>query len=195
MSARATDGFHQSLIGPDATVRLPTASVDWEVEIAAVIGRKGREIDEASAWDYIAGLMVSQDLSERTLQMKGVAPQFSLAKSYPGFFTSRPLAGTPDELPDRDNILFGCRINDETVQSGTTAELIFSIPQIVTELSRVVTLLPGDLIFTGTSPGVGMARKPPVYLKSGDKLVSWAEGIGEIRTRFEGSAELAAGEH
>lgn len=174
--------YSSSLTGPDAQVSLPADTVDWEVEVAAIVGREARSIDAASAWDHIAGLAVSQDLSERTLQMKGAAPQFSLAKSFPGFSPVGPWLVTIDELDDPDDIRFGCSINGVTVQSGTTAELIFSIPQIVAELSEVVTLLPGDLIFTGTPSGVGMARTPPVYLKPGDELVSWADGIGTIRT-------------
>ncbi|MFT4306527.1 MAG: fumarylacetoacetate hydrolase family protein [Microbacterium sp.] len=176
--------FATSLVGPEAEVSLPADTVDWEVEIAAVIGREAASVDPASAWQHVAGLAVSQDLSERAMQMTGVAPQFSLAKSFPGFSPVGPWVVTVDEFEDPDGIAFGCSVNGETVQSGTTAELIFSIPEIIAELSAVVTLLPGDLIFTGTPSGVGMARTPPVYLKPGDELVSWADGIGTIRTAF-----------
>ncbi len=176
--------FASSLTGPEAEVRLPNDTVDWEVELAAVIGTEAYRVEVADAWSHVAGLAVSQDLSERTLQMTGAVPQFSLAKSYPGFSPVGPWLVTTDELGDRDDIELGCSVNGTVVQSGSTGSLIFSIPEIVSELSAVLPLLPGDLIFTGTPSGVGMARNPPVYLKSGDVLVSWADQLGELRTTF-----------
>lgn len=176
--------FASSLTGPEAEVRLPNDTVDWEVELAAVIGTEAYRVEVADAWSHVAGLAVSQDLSERTLQMTGAVPQFSLAKSYPGFSPVGPWLVTTDELGDRDDIELGCSVNGTVVQSGSTGSLIFSIPEIVSELSAVLPLLPGDLIFTGTPSGVGMARNPPVYLKSGDVHVSWADQLGELRTTF-----------
>lgn len=174
--------FLSSLTGPVSQVELPTETVDWEVEIVAVIGREAAKVSHEEAWDYVAGLSLGQDLSERTLQMVGQAPQFSLAKSYPGFSPIGPALVTLDDIADRDAIEFGCNVDGETRQSGNTRNLLFSIPEIISELSQVVTLYPGDVIFTGTPDGVGFGQKPPIYLKPGETLVSYAEGLGEIRS-------------
>ncbi|WP_449278432.1 fumarylacetoacetate hydrolase family protein [Leucobacter sp. GX24907] len=174
--------FASSIVGPASRVALPTDTVDWEVEIVAVIGEEARGVSVEDAWKHVAGLTIGQDLSERTLQMHGQSPQFSLAKSYPGFSPIGPVLVTPDELPDRDAIDFGCAVDGEVMQAGNTRNLLFSIPEVISELSQIVTLLPGDVIFTGTPDGVGLGRSPQVYLKPGQTLVSTASGLGEIRS-------------
>jgi 2-keto-4-pentenoate hydratase/2-oxohepta-3-ene-1,7-dioic acid hydratase in catechol pathway len=176
--------FPSCITGPYATVTLPDGRVDWEIELVAVIGTGGRDIARAKAWDAVAGLTVGQDLSERKLQLTGTPPQFSLAKSFAGFGPTGPVAVTTDEFADRDDIGFECRLDDERVQHGRTAEMIFGVDDLVVRLSRVCQLLPGDLIFTGTPAGVGNRRNPPRYLAEGDVLVSRFEGIGEIRQSF-----------
>jgi 2-keto-4-pentenoate hydratase/2-oxohepta-3-ene-1,7-dioic acid hydratase in catechol pathway len=176
--------FPSCIAGPVTTVRLPEGKVDWEIEVVAVIGRGGSNIPRASAWDAVAGITVGQDLSERVLQMTGKPPQFSMAKSYPGFGPTGPVAVTPDELPDRDDIGFSCLLDGEVMQSGRTAEMIFPIDDLVSRLSAVCELYPGDLIFTGTPAGVGNRRTPPRYLQPGETLVSRVEGVGEITQRF-----------
>jgi 2-keto-4-pentenoate hydratase/2-oxohepta-3-ene-1,7-dioic acid hydratase in catechol pathway len=155
--------------------------VDWEVELVAVIGRTARQVPRDRAWSHVAGLSVAQDLSERASQLRGPAPQFSLAKSFPGFTPMGPAVVTPDELPDPDDLAISCLINGETVQSARTAEMIFPIPELIARLSQVVTLLPGDLILTGTPPGVGMGRRPERYLQPGDVLESRIDGVGQMR--------------
>lgn len=179
--------FVGSLAGPTATVELPTSTVDWEVELVAVIGRVARNVDESDAWDYVAGLTVGQDLSERTLQLVGPVPQFSLAKSFVGFSPLGPSLVTIDELSDPDDLALGCEVNGEQVQKGRTSDLIFTVPQLISQLSAVLPLFPGDIIFTGTPAGVGHARSPQQYLLAGDELVSWIEGIGEMRHTFVSS--------
>lgn len=174
--------FPTSISGHNHPVEMPAGSVDWEVELVAVIGKRCDFVDEADAWDHVAGLTVGQDLSERQLQLSGPVPQFSLGKSYRGFAPMGPQLVTVDELPDRDNLEIGCSLEGgEVLQKGRTADLIFSIPQLIAHLSSVCPLLPGDVIFTGTPSGVGGARTPQKFLQPGEVLVSWIEGIGTLR--------------
>ncbi|GAB2456633.1 fumarylacetoacetate hydrolase family protein [Jatrophihabitans fulvus] len=173
--------FPSSITGPDDTVVLPSANVDWEVELVVAIGRRAYEVDEAAAWDHVAGLMVGQDLSERVVQLIGPVPQFSLGKSYPGFAPVGPYLVTPDEVPNRDDLELGCGVGDEVLQLGRTSSLIFDVPELVAKLSAVCPLLPGDIIFTGTPSGVGNAREPKRFLEPGQLLRSHIEGVGELR--------------
>lgn len=173
--------FVTSLAGPHGTVVLPPGTVDWEVELVVVIGRGGSRIPVEEAWKHVAGLSVGQDLSERTLQQSGPAPQYSLAKSFPGFGPIGPLLVTPDEFDDPDRLELGCSINGEEVQKGNTSDMVFPVPEIIARLSQVTPLLPGDVIFTGTPPGVGVGRVPQRFLKPGDELVTYVRGIGEMR--------------
>ncbi len=170
--------------GPVSTVSLPPGSVDWEVEVVAVIGRTARAVPLAQAWAHVAGLTVGQDLSERGLQRRGPAAQFGLGKSHPGFAPSGPALVTPDELESPDDLALGCEVNGEVRQQARSADMIFGVPELVSYLSGVVTLYPGDVIFTGTPPGVGMGRTPPVFLRAGDHLHSWIEGIGQLDQTF-----------
>jgi len=147
---------------------LPPGQVDWEVELVAVIGRHGHRVSREQAWDYVAGLSVGQDISERVLQLSGAPAQFSLGKSYPGFAPIGPVVVTPDELLDKDDLELGCSINGEQVQKGRTSEMVFSVPELVSRLSAVTPLLPGDVIFTGTPAGVGLGRSPQRFLAAGD---------------------------
>ncbi len=176
--------FQSSLTGPVTEVTLPTKTVDWEVELTVVIGLDAVNVPEADVWDHVAGLTVGQDISERTLQLTGTPPQFSLAKSYPGFSPTGPYLVTPDELGPADRLEIGCALNGVTVQQSSTSQLIFSVPTLIAKLSAVTPLHPGDLIFTGTPGGVGIARKPPKYLAPGDELISYITGIGQLRQRF-----------
>jgi 2-keto-4-pentenoate hydratase/2-oxohepta-3-ene-1,7-dioic acid hydratase in catechol pathway len=176
--------FPSCITGPYDTIVLPDGKVDWEVELVAIIGGGGRDIPREEAWDAVAAVTIGQDLSERRRQMTGTPPQFSMAKSFAGFGPTGPVAVTPDELADRDDIGFECLLNGEQVQHGRTSEMIFPVGDLVARLSRVCALLPGDLIFTGTPAGVGNRRVPPRYLTPGDALVSRFDGIGEIRQAF-----------
>jgi 2-keto-4-pentenoate hydratase/2-oxohepta-3-ene-1,7-dioic acid hydratase in catechol pathway len=174
--------FQTCLTGPYDTVRLPSAGVDWEVELVVVIGRRAERVAEESAWSHVAGVTVGQDLSERSVQLAAMpAPQFSLGKSYPGFGPIGPAIVTPDELADPDDLALSCSVDDEVLQKGRTRDMVFSVSELVARISAICPLLPGDLIFTGTPPGVGMARKPPRFLTAGTTLVSTIEGLGELR--------------
>jgi 2,4-diketo-3-deoxy-L-fuconate hydrolase len=177
--------FPTCLTGTGATVELATDSVDWEVELVAVIGRRGHRVAVGDAWSHVAGVMVGQDLSARDVQSAGSPPQFSLGKSFPGFGPTGPWLVTPDELPDRDDLAIGCVLNGEQVQDGRTSQMVFGVAETLSRLSHVCPLLPGDLVFTGTPSGVGNAREPKWFLRPGDELVSTIEGIGSITTHFE----------
>ena len=172
--------FPASLTGPFADVELAGATVDWEVELVAVIGARADRVTEADAWGHIAGLAVGQDLSERTVQF-AAGSQFSLGKSFRGFGPIGPWLVTPDEVPNRDDLALGCSIDGDTVQDARTSDLIFDVAKLVAELSKVLPLLPGDVIFTGTPAGVGVTRQPARFLQVGQVLETWIEGIGTIR--------------
>ena len=176
--------FPTCLTGPDATVELPSEFVDWEVELVVVIGRLAYEVAVGEGWRHVAGLTVGQDLSERIVQTRPPAPQFSLGKSFPGFGPIGPWVVTPDELDDPDDLELGCTVNGEEVQKSRTSDLIFDVDALVHHLSSITPLLPGDLIFTGTPSGVGGTRTPPRFLAPGDELVSTIEGIGTIHTHL-----------
>ncbi len=172
--------FPACLSGPFSDVPVEGSSTDWEVELVAVIGRRAEGVAESDAWSHVAGLTVGQDISDRHLQF-AAGMQFSLGKSRTGFGPMGPWIVSPDELDDPDDLELGCSVDGETVQSSRTGELIFGVPRLVAELSSVLPLLPGDVIFTGTPSGVGMARTPPRWLSAGNVLESWIEGIGRIR--------------
>ena len=174
--------FPSSITRPGADLPLPTATVDWEVEIVAVIGRRSSGLTPEQGWSAVAGLTVGQDFSERTLQLGGATKQFSLGKSFPAFGPIGPVLVSPDEFPDPDRLRLRCEVNGEVVQDGDSAAMIHRVPDLVSALSRICVLHPGDLVFTGTPSGLGMSRTPPRYLHPGDVVTSWVEGIGEFRT-------------
>jgi 2,4-diketo-3-deoxy-L-fuconate hydrolase len=176
--------FPSCLSGPASDIELPSRTVDWEVELVVVIGRRAERVSAEHAWRHVAGLTVGQDISERSVQLAGPVPQFSLGKSYPGFGPIGPWVVTPDEFVMPDDLQLECSVDGRVLQTSRTGKMIFSVPELVARLSAVCPLLPGDLIFTGTPPGVGMARTPQEWLVPGMTLVSEIEGIGELRNRI-----------
>jgi 2-keto-4-pentenoate hydratase/2-oxohepta-3-ene-1,7-dioic acid hydratase in catechol pathway len=174
--------FPASLAGPFDDVEIVSTSVDWEVELVAVIGTRADRVAEADAWDHVAGLTVGQDISNRELQFAAGA-QFSLGKSHRGFGPMGPWVVTLDEVPNPHDLELGCSVDGATVQDARTSDLIFGVPRLIAELSAVLPLLPGDVIFTGTPAGVGIARQPATFLAPGQVLETWIEGIGTIRNR------------
>ena len=176
--------FVSSIAGPHADIPHPGGDVDWEVELVVVIGAEARDVAPEDAWDYVAGLTVGQDISERITQHVGATPQFSLGKSFPAFSPMGPWIVTPDELTDRDDIPVETVVNGETMQNGRTSDMVASVSMLIAALSKILVLLPGDVIFTGTPAGVGLGMKPPRYLSVGDELVTRIEGIGEMRNRI-----------
>lgn len=181
--------FQSSFTSPDATVQLPSDRVDYETELVAVIGREARHVPAGHGWDHIAGLSIGQDYCERTLQLAAAPPQFSLGKSFPDFSPVGPVVVTPDELENADALPISAVLErDDTMtvlQAGTTADLVFGVPALVERLSQIVTLWPGDVVFTGTPAGVGLGRGQ--FLQPGDALTSCITGIGEMRNTFVAS--------
>ena len=172
--------FPASLSGPFDDIPIVGTSVDWEVELVAIVGREADNVSVDDAWSYVAGLTVGQDISDRKLQM-AAGRQFSLGKSRRGFGPMGPFIVTPDEFENPDDLALGCSVDGEVVQDARSSDLIFDIPTLIAELSSVLTLYPGDVIFTGTPSGVGMACTPPRALAPGNVLETWIEGIGTMR--------------
>lgn len=177
--------FPASVTGPRGRITLPSESVDFEVELVAVIGRTASRVRAEDGWSHVAGLTVGQDLSDRELQLAGPAPQqFNMGKSYTGFAPIGPRLVTPDEFANPDDVEIGCRLGGMQMQKIRTSDMIFSIPQIIAFLSSILTLWPGDLVFTGTPSGTGWGQDPKRLIGADDVLVTTAEGIGEMRHTF-----------
>jgi len=182
--------FPSCIAGPTADVPLSGTMVDWEVEIVAVIGDEASHVSVSDAWNVVAGLTLGQDISDRAVQLTGVPPQFCLGKSFGNFGPIGPALMSIDAFADPDDIALWCDVAGERMQEARTSELIFSVPKLVAYLSSICTLYPGDLIFTGTPSGVGMARGR--YLAPGEVITSGAEVIGELsNTCIPGIAPLA----
>jgi 2-keto-4-pentenoate hydratase/2-oxohepta-3-ene-1,7-dioic acid hydratase in catechol pathway len=171
-----------SLAGPHDAVVIPKDSVatDWEVELGVVIGRRVEHVSEAGALACVAGYCVVNDLSERDWQMKR-GGQWVKGKSAPGFCPIGPWLVTADEVPDPQNLPLWLDLNGETMQLSSTADMIFSVAEIISYMSRFMALRPGDVIATGTPEGVGLGMKPPRYLRPGDQMTLGVAGLGEQR--------------
>jgi len=176
--------YVSSFASATGVITLPTDTVDWEVELVVVVGRTAFHVPAEHGWSHVAGLTLGQDLSERTTQLLGQLPQMSMGKSFPGFSPTGPYLVTPEEFDDPDNLQLSCLLNGDVVQKASTADLVHSVPKLIAELSSVLPLSPGDVIFTGTPEGVGTTRKPPRYIQPGDVLVSRLDGVGEMRHTF-----------
>ncbi len=177
--------FASAIIGPEATIVLPKVSVevDYEAELVVVIGKAGKHIPVEKAFQHVAGYMPGNDVSARDWQKGRPGGQWLLGKTPDTFAPTGPWMTTADEIGDPHSIRVQLRLNGQTMQDSTTKELIFGIGQLIAHLSKIVTLQPGDLIFTGTPPGVGAARKPPVFMKGGDVVEVEIEGLGVLRNK------------
>ena len=171
--------FSQAVIGPEEAVVLPRVAheVDYEAELVVVIGKRGKNISKENAFSHVAGYTAGNDVSARDWQKGRPGGQWLLGKTPDTFAPTGPYLVTSDEV-DPHNIKIGLRLNGETLQSSSTKELIFGVDEVIAHISKLVTLQPGDLIFTGTPPGVGVARKPPIYLKPGDRMEVEIEDVG-----------------
>lgn len=167
--------FPNCIAGPFADVELRSDRCDYEGEVVVVMGRRAKDVSPDSAWDYIFGVTAGQDISDRAVQMASKPPHFDLGKSFDTFGPIGPVVVSPDSLPDRDAISVRTLVNGEVRQDSTTSKLIFSIPTLVHYLSRITTLEPGDLIFTGTPAGVGMPQKK--WLTHGDVITTEVGGF------------------
>lgn len=170
--------FTSSIAQGNADVPIYGPMVDWEVELVVVISTGGRNISTENAWSHVAGIAVGQDISDRQLQFASQPPQFNLGKSRKNYSPFGPWLIDAHDVQNRDSLHMTCTLNGEVVQDTTTDDLIFSVSDIISYLSSIVQLLPGDVIYTGTPGGVGVSRKPAVFLKPGDVLVSTIDGIG-----------------
>jgi 2-keto-4-pentenoate hydratase/2-oxohepta-3-ene-1,7-dioic acid hydratase in catechol pathway len=175
--------FATAIIGPEEAIRLPPVSqeVDFEAELVLVVGKKGRRLSAASAMDHLAGYTIGHDVSARDWQLKKDGKQWLAGKSFDTFAPTGPLLVTADEIADPHNLGIRLRLNGQTMQNSNTGQMIFRAGDLLAYISQVVTLEPGDLIFTGTPPGVGVARKPPVFLKGGDVVEVEIDGLGVLR--------------
>ncbi len=172
------------IVGPNDNIMLPPDSThtDWEVELGVVIGKTARYVDKKDAFKHVAGYCVINDVSEREYQMKRSASQWSKGKGCDTFGPIGPWLVTADEIKDPQNLDMWLDVNGEKRQRGNTRTMIFGVADLVADVSRYMTLLPGDLITTGTPPGVGMGMKPePQYLKAGDVVTLGIKGLGEQR--------------
>tara|TARA_Y100000588_G_scaffold394390_1_gene514599 strand:+ start:888 stop:1637 length:750 start_codon:yes stop_codon:yes gene_type:complete len=174
--------YPSTIIGPGEQIRVPASSekTDYEVELVVVIGKGGRDITEADALNHVAGYTVGHDVSARDYQLEKPGGQWMLGKTFDTFAPIGPDIVTSDEVDDPHALGIRCILNGETVQDSTTAQLIFKVPQLIAYLSHVFTFTSGDLIFTGTPPGVGMARDPQLWLKPGDTVVCEIDGLGRL---------------
>ena len=168
--------------GPNDPVRMPRNSkkMDWEVELGVVIGRLAHYVDEADAMDYVAGYCVVNDVSEREFQIER-SGQWTKGKSADTFGPFGPYVATKDEVPDPQNLNLWLEVNGHRYQNGSTKTMIFGVRHIVSHLSQFMSLHPGDIIATGTPPGVGMGQKPQLFLKPGDVMRLSIQGLGEQR--------------
>ncbi len=175
--------YPTALTGHDWPIEIPSVSqeVDFEAELVIVVGKRGRHVAAANAYDHVAGFMVGHDVSARDWQLRKDGKQWMVGKTFDTFAPTGPFLVTRDEVASERNLTIRLRLNGEVMQDGNTANLIFGVKEIIPYLSTVFTLEPGDLIFTGTPPGVGMARKPPVYMKAGDVAEVEIEGLGILR--------------
>lgn len=173
------DKAPNSVSGPHDDIVLPRGSMkgDWEVELAIIIGKGGLYIDEAKALDHVAGFALCNDVSERELQIGGTG-QWTKGKSFPSFGPLGPWLVTSDEIGDVQNLDMWCDVNGERMQTGNTRTMIFPVAHLVAYTSRFMRLDPGDVITTGTPPGVGMGKKPPRFLKAGDRVKLHIQGLG-----------------
>lgn len=173
--------YSNAVIGPGEAIELPAVSrqVDYEAELAFVIGKRGRNIPAERWRDYVFGYTIVNDVSALDVQM--ATSQWTMGKTFDTFGPMGPELVSADEIADPHNLRISCEVNGRVLQDSSTSQLIFRIPDLVAYISQVLTFEPGDVVSTGTPPGVGFARKPPVFLQSGDEVVVKVEGLGELR--------------
>src|SRR5881296_4064526 len=174
-----------AITGANDDVIIPRdgTKVDWEVELAVVIGRRAVYVERDRALDHVAGYVLHNDYSERSFQLER-GGQWVKGKSCDTFAPLGPFLATPDEIPEVHNLRLWLKVNGETKQSGSTKDLIFDVPTLVSYISQFMTLLPGDVISTGTPAGVGLAQKPPRFLVDGDEVELGIDGLGSSRQRL-----------
>jgi|TARA_B110000037_G_scaffold218845_1_gene282666 2-keto-4-pentenoate hydratase/2-oxohepta-3-ene-1,7-dioic acid hydratase in catechol pathway len=168
-----------ALVGPNDDIIIPKGSTktDWEVELSIVIGKKASYVDEVNSLDHVAGYVLHNDVSERAFQLE-LSGQWVKGKSCDTFAPVGPFIATKDEIKDPNNLNLWLKLNGETMQNSSTSDFIFNVQHVVSHISQFMTLLPGDIISTGTPFGVGLGLNPPMYLKAGDVVELGIEGLG-----------------
>ncbi len=173
--------FRNAITGPSDPIMIPigiTNQVDYEVELGVVIGKTAKNVSKQNAIDYVFGYTILNDVSARDIQFSEI--QWVKGKSLDTFCPMGPVIVTKDEIPDPNNLELGCKVNDEIRQQGNTKDMIFGVADLISKLSQIFTLEPGDIIATGTPSGVQYGKDDPSYLKDGDIVASWIKGIGEM---------------
>jgi 2-keto-4-pentenoate hydratase/2-oxohepta-3-ene-1,7-dioic acid hydratase in catechol pathway len=175
--------YPTALVGDGDAIVLPTVSqeVDYEAELVLVIGKKGRHLTPQNALEHLAGYTIGHDVSARDWQLKKDGKQWLAGKTFDTFAPTGPLLVTADEVPDPLSLGIRLRLNGQTMQDSNTRQMVFGPAEVLMYVSQIVTLQPGDLVFTGTPPGVGFVRKPPVFLKPGDVVEVEVDGLGMLR--------------
>lgn len=178
--------YPNTIIGPGEAIRIPsiTEQADYEAELAVVIGRRAKNVSEEEALEYVFGYMNGNDVSSRDLQFSE-GGQWTRSKSIDTFAPIGPYIATREEAPDPQNLSIRCILNGEAVQDGTTSDMIFSVAELISFLSTGMTLVPGDIILTGTPAGVGFARDPKLFIKPGDEVSVEIEGLGTLTNPIE----------
>ncbi|WP_148571356.1 fumarylacetoacetate hydrolase family protein [Nocardioides caldifontis] len=180
--------FANSVVGDGARVAIPevTEEVDWEAELGVVVGRVASRVTVEEALDHVAGYTCLNDLSARDLQRRG--GQWTRGKAIDAFLPMGPVLVTADEVGAPDDLKVRCTVNDDVVQDSSTSQMVFGVAELVSTISQTITLEPGDVIATGTPPGVGMAMSPPRFLRPGDVVTVEIEGLGRLTTTMVGAA-------
>ena len=178
---------NSSICGPNDNVCLPKDSLksDWEVELGVIIGKKAKNISEANSMDHIFGFCIVNDVSEREYQLERSSGQWDKGKAFDTFGPIGPYIVTKDEIKDVQNLNLQLKLNGKIMQKGNTQSMIFGVNHLVSYLSFFMTLKPGDIITTGTPPGVGMGRKPQIFLKSGDEMELQIDGLGSQKQKVK----------
>ena len=176
-----------SICGPNDNVYLPKGSIksDWEVELGVIIGKEGKNISEDKSLDHIFGYCIVNDISEREYQLERSSGQWDKGKAFDTFGPIGPYIVTKDEIKDVQNLNLQLKVNDEIMQKGNTRDMIFGVAHLVSYLSYFMTLKPGDIITTGTPPGVGMGKKPQIFLKSGDEMNLQIDSLGSQKQKVK----------
>ena len=173
--------FPSSIHTPTGDIMMRGQNVDWEVELVVAIGKTTKDVSQADAWDHVAGITVGQDISDRIVQLNVKPPQMSMGKSFDTFSPIGPVLVSKDTVKDINDMGLTCDVSGQRKQDSRTSNLIFSVPKLIEYISSILTMHPGDLIFTGTPDGVGLASG--TFLKEGDVIVSEIEGIGTLTNR------------
>ena len=175
--------FPSSITGANSTFKIPSETTDWEAELVIVFGKRVRNISVEDALSCVAGYCAGNDLSDRELQMAGSPAQFSLGKSHQNFSPIGPWLTTTDDIKDPNDLRISCSVNGTKYQNSNTSDMVFTVPELISYVSSVCEIRPGDLMFTGSPHGVGQGQTPKIFLKPGDVVETTIDGLGTLRNK------------